>query len=68
MEGNRPDYYKTEDMECWDVWKALDIFEAACVATVIKYLWRAGKKDSDYRGDLIKARTYLDKLINYLER
>ena len=66
----KPSYYKAfgTNMECWDVWDAMGILESACVAIVIKYLWRYGRKDSEYIEDLYKARTYLDKLIDSVEK
>lgn len=56
----RPDYYKEQGIEVFDVINAfgLDFYEG----NVIKYVCRAGKK-GNYLEDLVKARTYLDYLI-----
>lgn len=51
-------------IECIDVVKHMDF----CIGNVIKYLWRAGLKNSNPSlKDLKKARYYLDCKIKALE-
>lgn len=59
----RPDYYKREGIEVFDVIDAFDL--DFFLGNVTKYVCRAGKK-GDMLEDLIKARTYLDKEIERL--
>lgn len=59
----RPDYYKSEGIEVFDVIDAFDL--DFFLGNVTKYVCRAGKK-GDMLEDLIKARTYLDKEIEQL--
>ena len=61
-----PNYYSTED-------KTLDVIEIAKMldlnfnkGNVLKYMVRAGKKDSE-REDIEKALTYLTRELEYLE-
>lgn len=64
MDGEiRPDYYKREGIEVFDVIDAFDL--DFFLGNVTKYVCRAGKK-GDMLEDLIKARTYLDKEIERL--
>jgi hypothetical protein len=39
-----------------------------CLGNAIKYIWRAGLKDSDPIPDLEKARWYIDREIQRLRR
>lgn len=59
----RPDYYKSEGIEVFDVIDAFDL--DFFLGNVTKYVCRAGKKGNMLE-DLIKARTYLDKEIERL--
>lgn len=56
-----PEHYQGEGMQPWEVWEAfeLDAWQAAAV----KYILRAGKK-GPAGPDYIKARNYIDYLIN----
>lgn len=67
MERNiRPDYYTGSDYECIDVLKQVlgdKGYEGFCIGNAFKYLWRYGEKTQG-KEDLIKARTYLDFLID----
>lgn len=67
---NHPPHYTQGAVECID---ALDAAvtgcppdEAVCVANVIKYVWRY--KDKTPVESLKKARWYLDRLIDKVER
>lgn len=61
----RPDYYKSGDMEVFDVIDAFDLdFN---LGNVFKYIARAGKKDSKVE-DLRKAVTYLNREIEKAEK
>lgn len=64
-----PDHYKAGKVECIDALEAATIgksgFEGACVANVIKYLWRYERKAG--LEDVKKAQWYLNKLIEHLE-
>lgn len=65
---NHPDHYTQGDIECIDAIKAATVgksgIEAACVANVIKYLWRYEQKNGVE--DCRKAKWYLDRLIKEL--
>jgi len=67
---NKPSHYNQGDIECIDAIKAATKgklgIEAACVANVIKYLWRYEVKGTPVV-DAKKARWYLNKLIDELE-
>lgn len=59
-----PPHY-TGEVECVDAIKSFlgaDRFDAYCLGQVVKYIWRAGKKDSYYL-DLQKAQFYLSMAI-----
>ena len=65
---NHPSHYTQGDIECIDAIKAATVgktgIEAACVANVIKYLWRYEAKNGVE--DVRKARWYIDRLIKEL--
>lgn len=65
-----PDHYRQGSIECIEAIEAATInktgIEAACVANVIKYLWRYEAKNG--LEDIKKARWYMDKLIEVLTR
>ena len=57
-----PNHYRQGAIEPWDFIVSQDM--DFLTGNVIKYLTRAGKKDSEtYLDDLLKAQTYLRKLI-----
>ena len=60
-----PDYYKEHPsgVECIQVTECFNFN----LGNVIKYVWRAGRKD-DALDDLKKARWYIDREIQRLER
>ena len=62
---DHPAHYTQGDIECIDAIKAATIgktgIEAACVANVIKYLWRYEAKNGVE--DCRKAKWYLERLI-----
>lgn len=60
MKEIRPDYYKSEGMEAFDVIDAFDL--GFNLGNAFKYIARAGKKDSKSE-DLRKAVTYLKREI-----
>ena len=64
-----PSHYKNGKIECIDAIESATIgkigIEAACVANVIKYLWRY--EDKNGLEDVKKAKWYLDRLILKLE-
>jgi hypothetical protein len=59
-----PNHYRGRGLQPWDVVDAfgLDFYRG----NVLKYLLRAGRKD-DELADLVKARNYLNKVIELLE-
>ena len=64
-----PSHYRNGKIECIDSIESATInkkgIEAACVANIIKYLWRY--EDKNGLEDVKKARWYLDRLILKLE-
>lgn len=64
-----PQHYKQGSIECIDAIGAATVnktgLEAACVANVIKYLWRYEQKNG--LEDIKKAQWYLNKLISLKE-
>lgn len=66
---NKPAHYNQSGLECIDAIAAATVnkrgIEAACVANVIKYLWRYEAKNGVE--DVKKARWYIDRLIQELE-
>jgi len=57
-----PPHYNTGDVECIDAIRSFlgeEGFTHYCLGQVIKYVWRAGKKDC-YDTDLGKAQFYLN--------
>lgn len=65
-----PQHYKNGTVECIDAMAAATVnkpgIQAICVASVIKYLWRYEAKNR--LEDVRKARWYLDRLIEELEK
>lgn len=65
----RPAHYVKGGMVCIDVIKAMvedqDGFEGHCLGTVVEYLWRWKKKGG--LQDLLKAREFLNYMIEYVE-
>lgn len=60
----QPRHYQGDGMECFDALRGMlgkKGFSAFCRGNVLKYVWRAEKKNG--REDLLKARQYLDILI-----
>jgi len=69
---NNPDHYKPvalgSDITCLDTIEAMGYLEGYLVTSIIRYLWRYGRKDDyDYLTDLKKAQWCLNKLVDYLE-
>lgn len=66
---NHPKHYTKGGIECIDALKAATVgktgIEAVCVANIIKYLWRYEEKNG--AEDCLKARWYLDRLIEELK-
>jgi hypothetical protein len=59
-------YYSQSGFECWDVIEALGLnYNLGCV---LKYLFRAGKKTPDPKGDLKKAISYLERELEMLPK
>lgn len=69
MDNINPQHYKNGDIECIDAIKAAVIYkhgiEAACVANVIKYLWRYESKNGIE--DVRKAQWYIERLIKEIK-
>lgn len=66
---NSPSHYNHGEIECIDAIASalsLDELKGFVKGNVIKYLWRANRKEKEIE-DLKKARWYLDYLINKLE-
>lgn len=64
----KPSYYKEGKYECIDVLNDIlsdSGLESFCRGNVIKYLWRCNSKNG--LEDLIKAKYYLDKLIDVVK-
>lgn len=65
---NHPKHYTQGGIECIDAIAAATVnkqgIEAACVANIIKYLWRYEAKNGVE--DVNKARWYIDRLIKEL--
>lgn len=61
-----PNHYKSHPsgIECIEISSGFDFL----LGNVIKYVWRAGLKDSDsYLQDLEKALWYLNKKVEYVK-
>jgi len=67
-----PDYYRDEDIECIDAIRASmtpEAFRGYLKGTIQKYVWRYEDKNPDRRAvDLFKAKWFLEKLIEDVER
>lgn len=66
---NRPAHYTSADIECIDAIRAAvgdDGFQAYCQASVIKYVWRAHRKDN-FAQDVAKAQWYTTMLLHTLD-
>lgn len=65
-----PAHYTAGKVECIDAIEAatvgLEGIEAVCTANVMKYIWRWKRKNGVE--DLKKAKWYLERLINQLDR
>ncbi len=63
-----PKHYKKGKVECIDAiescTKEMQGFDAICVANIIKYLWRFPFKHNNPQQDLLKAKWYLERLID----
>jgi hypothetical protein len=62
MSKQNPEHYRQGDIEPWDfiISQNLGFLEG----NIIKYITRAGKKDSESRfDDLLKAQAYIHKLV-----
>lgn len=70
MDRDPVSHYESESgIECIDVLFALGIGYEFSRGNAIKYLWRAGRKNGNSAlGDLVKARTYINFMIEDLER
>ena len=65
---NHPAYYNTGSLEVIDAIEGLGLGTNFHLATAIKYIARAGKKDPDKtEEDIRKAIWYLTRYIEYLE-
>jgi hypothetical protein len=65
-EVDRPKHYITDNVECIEAIESFlgaKKFRGYCLGQVMKYVWRAGKKD-DYDTDLKKAKYYLVRAIS----
>lgn len=65
-----PNHYRMGSIQPWDAmeaWMSPDAFKGYLRGNVIKYMARCKSKHPDPLDDLMKARHYLDKLIE-LER
>lgn len=62
-----PPYYNKGKIECWDAIESaigdLKGMKAFCAGNAIKYIWRFDSKDNSVQ-DLLKAKQYIDKLID----
>jgi hypothetical protein len=64
------DHYRSE-IQPWNAmrsWMSEDEFRGFLIGNSIKYLARAGKKDNNtLKSDILKARHYLDKLLDTID-
>jgi len=51
-----------------DVWDSMNVSQAMCRGTAIKYLMRYGKKQGKNRKDLLKAIHYIILLMHYEDK
>jgi hypothetical protein len=66
---NHPPHYNTSKIEVIDALEAWGLHEHGHLMNVVKYIARAGKKSKDtFLQDLKKAKWYLDRYIDYLEK
>ena len=63
---NHPDYYKTGGVEAIDAIEAWGL--GFCLGNTVKYIARCGKKSDKVLEDLQKAKWYLDREIERMER
>lgn len=64
---NSPPHYNQGAVECIDAIESAlgpDGFRAYCRGSAMKYLWRCELKHKDNRDDWLKARWYLNRLID----
>ena len=62
MSKQNPDHYKTALIEVWDYIHANEL--CYFKGNILKYVIRAGRKSGETElDDLLKAKTYLEKLI-----
>ena len=63
------DHYRSE-IQPWNAmraWFTEDEFRGFLIGNAIKYLSRAGKKNGLLKEDVLKARHYIDKLLDELD-
>ena len=67
---NHPEYYQSEDgIECIDAIEAMDCGKGFCIGNALKYIWRAGKKDSECtEEDIEKAIWYLNRYLGAIRK
>jgi hypothetical protein len=65
------EHYNSATIQPWNAiraWMTDDEFRGFLIGNAIKYLARAGKKDNNsLKSDILKARHYLDKLLDTLD-
>ena len=61
IDNTYSEHYMTEDetIECFDAWIALGDSTPTFRNTALKYLWRYGKKNGNYKADLFKTLHYV---------
>jgi len=63
------DHYRSE-IQPWNAmrsWMTEEEFRGFLIGNAIKYLARAGKKNNLLKEDILKARHYLDKLLDTID-
>ena len=63
------DHYRSE-IQPWNAMKAwfpAEGYKYFLIGNAIKYLSRAGKKNGLFKEDILKARHYLDKLLDEID-
>lgn len=63
------DHY-ARDIQPWNAmraWMTEEEFRGFLVGNAIKYLARAGKKNGQFKEDILKCRHYLDKLLDVID-
>jgi len=67
MDAENPKHYSELQIQPLDIIEALNELEPVCRGNILKYVMRCDKKGQKLN-DLKKARVYLDKWIEHVDR